>query len=88
MQYSLRPCKLKTIVDKVGDYFRWFIIEKSYKLPGEKIEKYLNDDLKKSSCIDGWQQKSSSKKICYKRASELVHFLENDTNEIIEGSDL
>ena len=30
-QFSLRPCELKPIVDMVGHYYRWFIIDMKKK---------------------------------------------------------
>ena len=31
-QFSLRPCELKPIVDMVGHYYRWFIIDMKKKI--------------------------------------------------------
>ena len=52
-QFSLRPCELKPIVDLVGNYFRWFVKDMKNKIPGEKMNMCLDDDLKKTIWIDG-----------------------------------
>ena len=56
-QFSLRPCELKPIIKKVGDYFRWFYIEMDKRLTADKFNQELNYDLTKSCWIDGLQRK-------------------------------
>ena len=45
---GLRPYELKRIVDLVANYFCWFVIDMKNKIPGEKMNIGIDDNLKTS----------------------------------------
>jgi hypothetical protein len=54
-QFSLRPPELRAVINKPGDYFRWFTIEHKKKITGEDLQKAISDDLHCTMLIDGFQ---------------------------------
>ena len=56
-QFSLRPRELKILVHKPGDYFRWFYIEMDKKVTLDQFMEEINDDVEKSSWIEGLQRR-------------------------------
>ena len=51
-QYSLRPIELMQIVRNIGNYYRWFEIEKK-TLEEPEIESLLSEDVTRCAWIDG-----------------------------------
>jgi predicted GIY-YIG superfamily endonuclease len=84
-QFSLRPCELKTIVDMVGHYYRWFIIEMKQKLTGEEMDTLLNDDLRMSPWIDGLQRKVKLRKTALPEILEWCSYLETEESDQTQG---
>jgi hypothetical protein len=54
-QFSLRPPELRDVIDRVGNYYRWFSISKK-RMKAEEIHDTLRIDLIKTLLIDGLQR--------------------------------
>ena len=55
-QFSLRPCELKVLIKKVGDFYRWFYVVMDEKLTVSKMQDVILGDLSKSAWVDGLQR--------------------------------
>ena len=56
-KFSVRPPELSYLFDQLVNYFRWFTFDSEY-LDREKMEIEINDDISRSSWIDGFHKKS------------------------------
>ena len=79
-QFSLRPPEFLTLFNKVGEYYRWFVIDTS-KISGDKLQKYIDVQLEESCWIDCLQRRIRVRK---KALPEIMNFI-NDIQE--EGQD-
>ena len=55
-RFSLKPLELMKIVDMVGNYYRWFNVS-SKPLKYNLVIEFLDEDVKKSTCIDAMKCK-------------------------------
>ena len=56
-QFSLRPPEIKSCIGMVGDYYRWFNVNMAQKITADEMMDMVNEDVNKSSWIDGLQRK-------------------------------
>jgi predicted GIY-YIG superfamily endonuclease len=76
-QFSLRPPELLTLFNKLGEYFRWFIIDTS-KISVNKLERYVDVQLEKSCWIDCLQRRVRVRK---KALPEIMNYINADIQE-------
>ena len=62
VQFSLRPLELKPVIEKIGQYYRWFNINMKKKRTGEEMNQGIHDDIKQSIWIDGLQRQVKLRK--------------------------
>ena len=77
IEFSLRPVELMELFRNVGEYFRWFHIEKK-PLKEPQIYANLHDDVNKSKLIDGvgrvvTVRRSARKEVMDHLSSKLVY---------------
>ena len=78
MQFSLRPPELRSTVDKVGNYYRWFYICMKDKISSQDMEKTISVSLDETHWIDGLQRQV---KLQTKAIPELIHWCSQLENE-------
>ena len=85
IQFSLRPLELKPIIEKIGQYYRWFHIEMKKKLNGEKMNEGIRDELKETLWIDGLQRQVKLRKNALKEVYEWLSTIDIENNPQVQG---
>jgi hypothetical protein len=66
MQYGLHPPELLKVITKLGNYYRWFVVDKK-KVPVSSFPSIIADELFECCWIDCLQRKVRDKKKLYLR---------------------
>ena len=79
-QFSLRPPEIKTFIGMVGDYYRWFYVDMAQKIAADEMMDLVNEDVNKTSWIDGLQRKV---KLRFLALNEIIEYCDTfDEGEI------
>lgn len=85
--FSLRPPELISIVDSVGNYYRWFDTA-SKPLKDQTVKELLNDDVAKSAWIDGMKcqimLRSKALPELLSWIDSIEHELNDDDKQIVD----
>lgn len=72
-EFSVRPPELCSCFDKVGNYYRWFKIEKASKTKEKILDMLSHDEIISDSWIDG---QGRVVKLRYKAIREVIQWLD------------
>lgn len=79
-EFSIRPPKFHTMFDKVGNYFRWFDVERKF-MRGQQMDDALSEELRMSFWIDGLRRQVKMRKKDLKEIMDYINKID-DVNSV------